>query len=146
MKHPFQIPYIKLSTYSDAELWSSREDCKCIIFTTPESEQQELGDLLKKIIGATGLDSEKETIQLSVTPESAPRFSEIRNLLPDVPLLCFGIPPQTLGLYITPPFFQALEFSGFTWLFSPSIKELSTDKDKKLKLWNALKKLFELNP
>lgn len=59
-------------------------------------------------------------------------------------VLLFGIDPLSVGLPINFPFFQLQQFNKRTYLYGPELSELEKDKALKLKLWNALKQLFNV--
>ena len=58
--------------------------------------------------------------------------------------LLFGISPLQIGLPINFPEFQLQKFDQCTYLAAPGLTEVEKDKNLKLRLWNALKTLFEI--
>jgi hypothetical protein len=61
-----------------------------------------------------------------------------------VQVLLFGIAPLSAGLPMNFPMFQLQPYDQRTYLYSPTLPELESDKVLKIKLWNCLKTLFEL--
>ncbi len=59
-------------------------------------------------------------------------------------VLLFGIQPADIGLPIHFPVFQVQKFNHTTYMHTPSLSEMETDRDLKSKLWNSLKNLFGL--
>ena len=59
-------------------------------------------------------------------------------------VLLFGMTPLSIDLPINFPPFQLQQFNKRTYLCSPGLQELATDKALKLQLWNCLKNLFDL--
>ena len=57
-------------------------------------------------------------------------------------IFLFDIEPLELGLPVSFPHFQPQNFSGQTYLFSPSLKDLEQDKLLKSRLWLCLKRIF----
>lgn len=57
-------------------------------------------------------------------------------------ILAFGLPPTQIGFSAAIQPYEALHFHGVHWLFADSISILEPDRDKKGKLWTALKTLF----
>lgn len=57
-------------------------------------------------------------------------------------ILLFGTDPLAIGLPINFPPFQLQAFNSRTYLYGPSLSELETDKELKMKLWSCLKALF----
>ena len=56
----------------------------------------------------------------------------------------FNIEPAAFGLPMNFPHYQIQAFDGSSFIFSPSLKDLENDKTEKTKLWNSLKRLFNL--
>ena len=59
-------------------------------------------------------------------------------------VLLFDTEPAAFGLPMSFPQYQIQAFSGNSFLYSPSLKDLETDKVEKGKLWTCLKRLFNL--
>ncbi|HEV7622098.1 MAG TPA: hypothetical protein VGO09_10200 [Flavisolibacter sp.] len=59
-------------------------------------------------------------------------------------IFLFGIEPLSIGLPISFPQFQLQQFDNRTYLYSPGLSEISSDKMLKGKLWSCLKALFNL--
>ncbi len=59
-------------------------------------------------------------------------------------VLLFGVEPSSFGLPMSFPHFQVQPFTGVSFLYSPSLKELREDKVLKSKLWVTLKRLFNI--
>lgn len=58
--------------------------------------------------------------------------------------LLFGIEPAAFGLPMNFPHFQVQSFNNCTYLFSPALSVIETDRDQKRKLWECLKKIFNI--
>ena len=59
-------------------------------------------------------------------------------------VILFGVPPLTIGLPMNFPPFQIQNFDRRTYLFSPPLDELESNKETKQKLWSCLKNMFGL--
>ncbi|MBI3138487.1 MAG: hypothetical protein HYZ15_07885 [Sphingobacteriales bacterium] len=59
-------------------------------------------------------------------------------------VLLFGVEPSGIGLPLNFPSFQAQAFNGTTYLWSPDLETMETDKLLKSKLWVSLKQLFTI--
>jgi hypothetical protein len=59
-------------------------------------------------------------------------------------VLLFGVTPAEFGLPVSFPEFQVQKVKDTTYIFSPAIETIEPDKSLKGKLWNALKKNFNL--
>ncbi len=59
-------------------------------------------------------------------------------------VLLFGVEPAGFGLPLNFPAFQAQAFSGTTYLWSPDLGTMETDKLLKSKLWVSLKQMFNI--
>jgi hypothetical protein len=57
-------------------------------------------------------------------------------------VLLFDIQPLEIGLPINFPHFQLQQFNKRTYLYSPSLSLVESDKSLKTKLWTSLKTLF----
>jgi len=99
-------------------------------------------DFLKKILGAAGLDLEKDTL-FAVIPESEPALilPVLKAKHPEQ-VLVFGPPPGQLGLNIQVPFYKPLAFMGVTFLFAENLSAIETDKTRKTNLCQALRQIF----
>lgn len=56
----------------------------------------------------------------------------------------FGIEPSEFGLPVNFPAFQLQPFNNCSFLYSPSLEELESDKLLKSKLWVCLRKIFSI--
>ncbi|MBI5371753.1 MAG: hypothetical protein HZA79_06980 [Sphingobacteriales bacterium] len=59
-------------------------------------------------------------------------------------VLLFGVEPAAIDLPLDFPSFQAQAFNGTTYLWSPDLGTMETDKLLKTKLWVSLKQLFNI--
>jgi hypothetical protein len=57
-------------------------------------------------------------------------------------ILLFGVPPLNIGLPINFPEFQVQPFNQRTYLYTPPLRIIESDKGLKARLWNSLKSLF----
>lgn len=71
-------------------------------------------------------------------------FKELMNHFKSKIVLLFDTEPAAFGLPMSFPHYQLQPFSGNTFLYSPSLKELENDRVEKSKLWVCLKRLFNL--
>ena len=56
----------------------------------------------------------------------------------------FGIEPSEFGLPVNFPAFQLQPFNNCSFLYTPSLDELESDKLLKSKLWVCLRKIFSI--
>ena len=56
----------------------------------------------------------------------------------------FGIEPSEFGLPVNFPAFQLQAFNNCSFLYTPSLDELESDKLLKSKLWVCLRKIFSI--
>jgi len=59
-------------------------------------------------------------------------------------IFLFGVEPSAFGLPMNFPHFQLQSFANNSFLFSPTLKDLESDKVLKSKLWVCLKRIFEI--
>ena len=98
---------------------------------------------LTGIIGACKLSmADVAVVNLNNHPQSS--YKELVVFFKSKIVLLFAVEPASFGLPMNFPHFQIQPFAGNSFLFSPSLKELETDKVLKSKLWVCLKRLFNL--
>lgn len=75
-------------------------------------------------------------------------IEELRSALDPRIVLLFGLDPTSIKLPFNSPAFKIQEFDNCTYLYVPSLEELSKDTEEgkvlKSKLWVCLRKLFEI--
>lgn len=71
-------------------------------------------------------------------------FTGILSFFESNIVFLFGVEPKTLGLPIHFPHFQVQPFNGITFLSSPGLTDISTDKILKSKLWVCLRRIFNI--
>lgn len=74
---------------------------------------------------------------------SQPYKKIITKLKPAIAFL-FGIAPVEFGLPVNFPEYQLQPFNNCSFLYSPSLNELESDKLSKSKLWVCLRKIFSI--
>src|SRR5882672_1952835 len=74
--------------------------------------------------------------------------TELNDALNPKTVLLFGLEPTAIKLPFNSPAFKIQEFDNCTYLYIPSLEELSKDTEEgkvlKSKLWVCLRKLFEI--
>ncbi len=71
-------------------------------------------------------------------------YKELTSFFKSKIVLLFDTEPVAFGLPMSFPHYQIQGFAGNSFLYSPSLKNLETDKVEKSKLWVCLKRLFNL--
>ncbi len=56
-------------------------------------------------------------------------------------VICFGISPKDIGLQIAASAYALIEMEELKLVFSHNLQALNADKQKKIKLWNAIQNL-----
>jgi len=98
---------------------------------------------LTGIIGACNLGmADVAIVNINNYPDAS--YKELVSFFRSKIVLLFAVEPALFGLPMSFPHFQIQPFAGCSFLFSPSLKELETDKILKSKLWVCLKRLFNL--
>lgn len=99
-------------------------------------------EFLAKVLAAAKLDFGKDTLFVEI-PENEPlalvRAAQRKHA---GVVLVFGILPAQAGLNVQANYYQPFQFGGTTFLFSEKLSLLEPDRDRKGKLWNALKIIF----
>jgi hypothetical protein len=73
-----------------------------------------------------------------------PSYKELFGKLGGNIILLFGADPSVLNLPMSFPLFQVQSFNSYTFLFTPSLGEISNDKILKSKLWVCLRRIFNV--
>ena len=81
-------------------------------------------------------------VNLSSTPALV--YQELITHFKSRIVLLFDVEPATFGLPMNFPHYQIQPFSGCSFLYAPSLKQLENDRVEKSKLWVCLKRLFNL--
>lgn len=98
---------------------------------------------LTGILGACKLTmADVAIINLHNNPEIV--YKELITHFKAKVVLLFDVEPATFGLPMNFPQYQIQPFSGSSFLYSPSLKELENDRVEKSKLWVCLKRMFNL--
>jgi hypothetical protein len=98
---------------------------------------------LTGILGACELTlADVAIVNLNNNPDIV--YKELLTHFSSKVVLLFDVEPASFGLPMSFPYYQLQAFSGNTFLYSPSLKELENDRVEKSKLWVCLKRLFNL--
>jgi hypothetical protein len=73
-----------------------------------------------------------------------PSYKELFGKLGGNIILLFGADPSLLNLPMSFPLFQVQPFNNYTFLFTPSLSDISNDKILKSKLWVCLRRIFNV--
>ena len=71
-------------------------------------------------------------------------YKEILRKISGSIILLFGIDFSALSLPVSFPHFQVQAFNNYTFLYTPSLGEMSADKILKSKLWVCLRRIFNV--
>ena len=73
-----------------------------------------------------------------------PNYQHLQQQYPSSTCIVFGPTPQDLQLPVDFPFFQLQKIEGCTYLFAPALDLLEPQKTDREKLWQSLRKLFNV--
>ena len=118
---------------------------KGIIVLYHDEQQEELLEFLQKILQAAKLDFKEDIWIKGITGQSSFSWTKLQKSIEISCFLSFGVPPRQLGLNISFQELSPTEFSGVTFLFSPTLGQLKNNKLTKGQLWTALQEIFLLN-
>ncbi len=133
---------------NSAQEWKSLgNNNKKILIIVKSIEAVHLPDdqltFLTGILGACNLSlADVAIVNTNIYPEVS--YKELTTFFASKVVLLFDIEPAAFGLPMSFPFYQIQAFSGNSFLYSPSLKDLENDKIEKSKLWVCLKRLFNL--
>lgn len=71
-------------------------------------------------------------------------YEELTKQFSPEKVICFGIGPSDIGLPMHFPNYQVQSFNHEVYVTAPVLSSLAIDVEEKKKLWNSLKKLFNL--
>ena len=81
-------------------------------------------------------------VNLNNHPETF--YKELTSFFKSKIVFLFDVEPAAFGLPMNFPHYQIQAFANNSFLFSPSLKNLESDRVEKTKLWVCLKRLFNL--
>ena len=99
-------------------------------------------NLLTSILTACKLSIADVAIVNLESDKSNPE--EITTVLNSKIVLLFDVTPSEINLPINFPHFQVQQFNKRTYLYAPTFSLIEKDKAVKIKLWQALKTIFNL--
>jgi len=99
--------------------------------------------LLEKILAAVNLKFPEDLLILRKTPNEPFSFSALMSRVQLEKILVFGLAPQQLGLQIIVHNYQPFQLNNCTFLFADDLKIIAADKLLKVRLWEALKHIFQ---
>ncbi|NDE77916.1 MAG: hypothetical protein EB047_01745 [Chitinophagaceae bacterium] len=73
-----------------------------------------------------------------------PNYQHLQQQYPSTTCIVFGLTPQNLQLPVDFPFFQLQKIEGCTYLFAPALDLLEPQKADREKLWQSLRKQFNV--
>lgn len=100
-------------------------------------------ELLTKILSAVNIDLTRDALVCTLPLESGLKIFPVNNDQFPEKVLIFGPTPAQLGLKISIRLYEPFTFYRAAWLFSETLHTLQPDKDRKARLWKALKQVFE---
>lgn len=103
---------------------------------------KELG-FLTKLLSACKLNLGDVAV-LNFQHHSKKDFSGIISHFNAKTIFLFGVGPDEFGMPLIFPHFQVQVFKDATFLYSPALNEIESDKVLKSKLWVCFKKIFGL--
>lgn len=122
--------------------WTKNENKITKLLLVHPTLTQEEQDLMQNIIKAIGFNLANMN-SLTLTPEDNIKFTILQEKIGFQQLMSFGVSPKQLGLNIIAPLYHPLFINNTEILFSENLTEL-TKKDKKKRLWQSLKQMFNL--
>lgn len=99
-------------------------------------------DFLKKILAATRLNLDQDTLFASVPPGEPISILPLLKQKHAGTILVFGLTPGQTGIQANIPLYLPQIFYGATFLFADALSVLEPDKARKGQLWQALQQIF----
>jgi DNA polymerase III psi subunit len=117
----------------------------CVLVKEPGAVylKEEQLNYLTRILSACKLTLEDIAL-LNVEHVFPIDYKKIQHDFPSTTCLLFGLSPATLELPVDFPAFQLQSVEGCTYLHGPTLDELEPNKADREKLWQSLKKHFNV--
>jgi hypothetical protein len=81
---------------------------------------------------------------LNISHLPSVQYRDLRERYNSTVIVLFGSPPSELEMPVNFPEFQIQPFNDCTFLYTPVLEKLESDKILKSKLWVCLKRIFDL--
>jgi hypothetical protein len=101
-------------------------------------------NFLTSILGACGLSLADVAI-VNVDNLPSVQYSDLRKKFNSAVIMLFGVAPSELEMPLNFPEFQIQPFNNCTFLYTPVLEKLESDKVLKSKLWVCLRRMFDLS-
>jgi len=72
------------------------------------------------------------------------QYGDLREKYKSAVVILFGLAPSDLEMPVNFPEFQIQPFNNCTFLYTPDLEKLESDKVLKSKLWVSLRRIFDL--
>ena len=127
------------STINDLSAGLYGKNIVVLALAEPDSEANKV--FLSTVLSAAKLDLVSDTFFVEI-PAGEPINCFVGLRERPKFILVFGLSPAQVGLQAAIQPYQVTLLHQVTWLFADSISQLEPDRDKKGKLWSALKEIF----
>ncbi len=140
------LSFTLFDSFEEPGLWSEAigSNSKGIIVFSAENQplSEDLFNFLKKVLEAVQIQLEEEALFIFTTPEKNYSFVRISREKDIRVLISFGLPAKNLGLHWSVNLYEPLSRNGCLFLFAERLSLIQNDRERKLKLWKALQKVF----
>ncbi|HHJ49308.1 MAG TPA: hypothetical protein ENJ88_00195 [Phaeodactylibacter sp.] len=140
------LSFTLLDSYEEPDLWRQAigKNAKGVLVLSAENEalSRDLFNFLKKVLEAVQIQLEEEALLLLTTPEKHLSFARISREKDIQVLISFGLPAKNLGLHWSVNLYEPLTKNGCLFLFAERLSLIQNDRERKLRLWKALQKIF----
>jgi hypothetical protein len=118
---------------------------KGILILCNHSENAEINDFLKKIMGAVNCELGEDTAMLEIKDATGLNWSDILRKSNSKSIILFGIDPIEMGLHLKIAPYQLLNWNDLKILYADKLESILSDKNKKALLWRELQLMFGKN-
>jgi hypothetical protein len=139
----FDYKIIRLPELEEFSFLLKGENKKNILILYQDDMWEDSLDYLQKILKATGLDLNEDTIFYN--PKSAdalPTLNQIADKHPIHKIILFGIHPKQVGIHADIKAYTISPFYGFQFLVAERLSAIKSSKEHREALWNELKTFF----
>lgn len=118
-------------------------DKEIVILLSKNEQKKELIALLNKICTAAGFNFDQEVSIISIEEKSDIRLSQFFTNQKNTPVISFGNFENQLVTQFHKTKYEWINLNDNIVLFCDTLESISTDQDKKRRLWAAMVKQFK---
>ena len=141
--HPFlSLPLYDIPDSPISSTSGSPAEKHWIFISSAEQMDLQIMDFLSKILASIDINLSSNVY---LVPMTSDQRIYVHKYIPEGSgkkhILCFGIPPEDLGLSIKKDLYHPVQLNGHTFLFCDHLGGIQSDANKKRALWESLQSI-----